>query len=480
MSNPHELVPFDTDILVDTLHEPVLALDAQLRVRKANGAFYRAFQLTPDETVGQRIHDLCDRQWCSPALQRILEDILAHRTDYQAVEIEHDFPRIGRKTVILNARRLSSGNNLTDHVILALEDITERRRSRHFAFSHDLFCVATLDGYFVDVNPAFERVLGYTRADLLAKPFYEFIHPDDRDKTAMVVSQLGRGNDLAHFQNRYRCKDGTYRSFDWTCPAPQADERYLYSAARDITELLEVEKDRKRLHSELARSNADLEQFAYVASHDLQEPLRAVSGCVQIIQRRFLGQLDANADELICHTVEGATRMQTLINDLLEYSRVSRRGGEFKKIDLSSALDEALKSLETSLRETKAVLTRDPLPRIAVDRGQMIRLFQNLLGNALKFHGPARPTIHVGAHREGEAWCISIRDNGIGIASEYFDRIFALFQRLHTRKEYPGTGIGLAICKKIVERHGGRIFVESEPDVGTTFSFTIPDTEPGS
>lgn len=244
---------------------------------------------------------------------------------------------------------------------------------------------------------------------------------------------------------------------------------------RDVTARKQGEERSEATVRKLRQSNRDLEQFAYVASHDLQEPLRAVAGCMQVLQRRYQGSLDARADELIGHAVEGANRMQTLINDLLRFSRIATRGQEFAAVDLGVAFGKALANLQTSVAETGATITHDPFCAVMADEGQMTQLFQNLIGNALKFRGSAPPVIHVGVRRLEKETRISVRDNGIGMEREYFDRIFVLFQRLHTRTEYPGTGIGLAICKKIVERHGGHISVESEIGKGSTFSFTIPD-----
>jgi signal transduction histidine kinase len=233
----------------------------------------------------------------------------------------------------------------------------------------------------------------------------------------------------------------------------------------------------KESAEDLASSNRDLEHFAYVASHDLQEPLRAVSGCVQVLQKRYQGKLDERADELIAHTVDGVSRMQGLIKDLLTYSQVGTRGKAFGAADGNAIFQQALANVEVAVTETRAAVTHDDLPLVRADAAQLAQVFQNLLSNALKFHGPEQPRIHVGVRRHGHHWQFRVQDNGIGIQPEYFDRIFILFQRLHTRNVYPGTGIGLAICKKIVERHGGRIGVESEPGKGSTFFFTIPDLE---
>ncbi|HEU0036814.1 MAG TPA: ATP-binding protein [Kofleriaceae bacterium] len=225
---------------------------------------------------------------------------------------------------------------------------------------------------------------------------------------------------------------------------------------------------------ELARSNAELERFAYVASHDLQEPLRMVASYNQLLARRYKGQLGEDADEFIGYTVEGVTRMQRLINDLLAYSRVGSRAGDRKPVELTRAFDAAIANLGGAIGDANALISHDDLPRVVGDETQLAQLLQNLIGNAIKFHGDAPPKVHVGARRDGAMWAICVRDNGIGIAPEYFERVFVIFQRLHPREKYPGTGIGLAICKKIVERHGGKIWVESKPGEGSNVWFTLP------
>ena len=228
---------------------------------------------------------------------------------------------------------------------------------------------------------------------------------------------------------------------------------------------------------ELARSNADLEQFAYVASHDLQEPLRMVASFTQLLAKRYGGKLDADADEFIGYAVDGVRRMQDLISDLLDYSRVGMRGKEFVPTNCEAVLQAALTNLKVALEETNALVTHDPLPTVRADGMQLCQLFQNLIGNALKFRGPAPPRIHVSAQAADYEWRFSVRDNGSGIDPQHAERIFVIFQRLHSAAEYPGTGIGLAISKKIAERHGGRMWVESEPGKGATFFFTLPITE---
>jgi len=239
---------------------------------------------------------------------------------------------------------------------------------------------------------------------------------------------------------------------------------------REVAEEMLVRKA-----EELKRSNLELEQFAYVASHDLQEPLRAVGGFVRLLERRFPDKLDAKAREYIEGAADGANRMEELITGLLALSRVGREGRQRAPTDLSVALELALRNLQFTIQAAQAEVTSDPLPTLPVDEGQMAQLFQNLLANALKFRNQTPPRIHVGARAEEGRWVLWVRDNGIGIEPQYCERIFQVFQRLHTRKKYPGTGIGLAICKKIVERHGGTIWVESEPGQGSKFCFSLPD-----
>lgn len=231
--------------------------------------------------------------------------------------------------------------------------------------------------------------------------------------------------------------------------------------------------------AELARSNAELEQFAYVASHDLQEPLRMVWSYVQLLERRYAGKLDADADEFIHFAVDGARRMQTLISDLLTYSRVRTRGKEPQPTDAGEVLEGVLANLRETVRQAGAAVTHAQLPTVLADRTQLGQVFQNLIGNAIKYRGEAPPSVHVSAEPDGDMWRFAVRDNGIGIEPEHHDRIFVVFHRLHGRDEYPGTGIGLAVCKNIVERHGGRIWVESEPGKGSTFYFTLPQEKPG-
>jgi PAS domain S-box-containing protein len=253
-----------------------------------------------------------------------------------------------------------------------------------------------------------------------------------------------------------------------------ASGRSVLEICTDITQLKNTEQSLRNTTEELKRSNEDLENFAYFASHDLQEPLRGINGFLTLLQNKYSGQLDGKANEYINYAVEGANRMSQLINDLLRYSRLGRKDAHFKSTELEYVVAESLKNLSSMIAEAGAEVTSDNLPVLIGDPMQLMQLFQNLIGNAIKFRSSERPCqIHIGCRKNSASWEFSVKDNGIGIEPEHYDRIFLIFRRLHTRQKYPGTGIGLAICKRIVERHGGRIWVESKTGEGSTFYFLL-------
>ncbi|MEJ2033432.1 MAG: ATP-binding protein [Deltaproteobacteria bacterium] len=276
-------------------------------------------------------------------------------------------------------------------------------------------------------------------------------------------------------------KDGLHTYF--TVKFPLVDDLgntyAIAGISTDITDRKRGEDELRAIADELARSNKELEQFAYIVSHDLREPLRTIGGFLNLIQRRYGSRLDHQAKELIHFAVDGAERLDHMITDLLEYSRVQRQEPVLGSVDLFDIYFAVIENLKALIEETDAHISHDPLPVITGDASQLTRLLQNLIGNAIKFRGDSPPEIHIGISRCDNGWLFAVRDNGIGIQAEFVDRIFQVFQRLHTQKEYPGSGIGLAICRKIVERHGGRIWVESRPGEGTTFYFTITDLQVG-
>jgi len=324
------------------------------------------------------------------------------------------------------------------------------------------------------INEFAQNFFGYSAEEIVGKPVSILV--PDSDSTGSDLSNLVT-NIAKHPESNIKvlneniCRDGRRVWMTWT-------NKPVYDAQGDLSEILAVGIDiteSKKMEDELRRSNAELEQFAYVASHDLQEPLRTVAGMVTLLQRRYQGQLDKRADEYIGYAVDASDRMQQLINDLLDFSRVERKGKPFENTDTEAVFQNVLANLQTAIIESGANITHDPLPVVQADAGQLTRVLQNLVGNAIKFRGTEMPKIHIKTDKIDSGWQFSVRDNGLGIDPQYFERVFQLFQRLHTRQKYPGTGIGLALCKKIIERHGGKIWIESELNHGSTFIFTLPE-----
>jgi len=366
-------------------------------------------------------------------------------------------------------------------------DITERKKAEEALRLSNIYNRSLLeasldplvtigpDGKITDVNKATEQVTGYSRGELIGTDFTNyFTEPEKAKEGYQQVFREGAVLDYA-LEIQHRTGSVTPVLYNASIYRDESGEVIgVFAAARDVTELKKAEKILELKLEELARSNADLEQFAYVSSHDLQEPLRMIASYLQLLQRRYQGELDERADKYIYFAVDGASRMQNLINDLLEFSRVTTKAREFEPTDCESILNCVLSDLEVSIKENEATVSYDSLPEIMADSTQLTQVFQNLISNAIKFRSQEAPKIHVSAEKEGEKWRFSVQDNGIGIDPKYSEKIFEVFKRLHKREEYPGTGIGLSICKKIIERHGGNIWVESEPGRGSTFYFTLP------
>ena len=333
------------------------------------------------------------------------------------------------------------------------------------------------DWRFTYIGPQVTQLLGYTVLNGCDfGDWIEKIHPGDRTPVRQALSDALLPDRDGDFRHRIVAADGrkVWMRTIVSSLERDAQPRLLRGFTVDITEAVQTEQALARRAAELARSNQDLEEFAYVASHDLQEPLRMVSSYTELLAERYQARLDADAGEFIGFITDGVTRMQALIRDLLTYSRVTTQGHEVADADSEAALAGSLTNLGAAVLESAAVVSRDPLPVVKADPVQLRQVFQNLIGNSIRFRGPAAPAIHVSARESDREWLFSVADNGIGIDPQYADLIFGLFQRLHTRQEYDGTGIGLTLCKKIVERHGGKIWVESQLGQGATFCFTIP------
>ncbi|KAF0179973.1 MAG: PAS domain-containing protein [Limisphaerales bacterium] len=384
----------------------------------------------------------------------------------------------------------------------------EAERDRFFNISLDLLGIASAaDGRFKRVSPGVTDLLGWSAEEFLARPFIEFVHPDDRVATLREVErQTVMGEKVLHFENRYQHRDGSWRVLSWrSVPQPGG---LMYAIARDVTERKEMEEQLRQFNHELeqrvaertaelsrvneklktaatrlARSNRELQDFAFVASHDLQEPLRKIQAFSDRLVTKCGPALDDTGRDYLARMLNAAARMRRLIDDLLMFSRVASKARPFEPVNLATVATEVVSDLEVRLEQTAGRVEVGPLPALDADPTQMRQLLQNLIGNALKFRRPeVPPLVAVWSEQSNGHVHLNIADNGIGFDEKYAGRIFQVFQRLHGRAEYEGSGIGLAVCRKIAERHGGSITARSTPGVGSTFTITLPlrQTQPGS
>jgi PAS domain S-box-containing protein len=411
------------------------------------------------------------------AVKRCMETRISQR-----IEDEFVYPDSSRAWFELDIHPVPEG------VLAIVLDATNRKRAEDSTRKSEatyrslvenlpqMICLKDLDFRWSTCNSNFLRDLGRSAAEIVGKTDYDFFPRE--------VAERYRASDLRVLAS------GTIEEMDESYPVggerqvvhivktlvrdDEGEPSGILAIFWDVTEKRRTERKLLETVEAFRRSNAELEQFAYVASHDLQEPLRMVSSFTQLLAQRYRGKLDKDADDYIAFAVDGANRMQKLITDLLSYSRLETRGKPFKSVDAGVVLGQAVLNLRAAMEESGALITNDRLPEVSADESQLLQLFQNLLANSIKFRSEHNPRIHVAATRQEDEWRFSVSDNGIGIESEYYERIFVLFQRLHPASAYPGTGIGLTICKKIVSRHGGRIWVESELGKGSTFYFTLP------
>ena len=455
----------------------------------------KQFGYRRDELVGQKVKNIIPKGFA----ERLVADGLRSAEDALAQQIGTGIELTGRRKngsefpieIMLSPLESTEGILVT----AAIRDISVRKAAeKHLAqmegryrglleAAPDAMVVVNQAGEIVLLNVQAEKQFGYRRDELVGQKvkniipegFAERLLADAlRSAEDALAQQIGTGIEL-----NGRRKNGSEFPIEiMLSPLESAEGILVTAAVRDITMRKKAEAHLLQKVEELNRSNEELEQFAYIASHDLQEPLRMVASYTQLLSRRYKGKLDSNADEFISFAVDGASRMQRLIKDLLAYSRVGTRAKDLFDTSSEEALQQALINLRGAVEESGAQVTHDPLPIVVADEMQLIQLFQNLVGNAIKYQNPGTPRVHISAARDGEKrWTFSVRDNGLGIDSQYFERIFGMFQRLHKREEFEGTGVGLAICKKIVERHGGSISVKSELGHGSTFSFALGESE---
>jgi len=471
--------------IVESIKEPLLVLDSELRVIRANRPFYGTFDLTSEATLNRFIGDVGDGQWRRADLLRKFEAIVERDEPFENYEMSADFGGGGLRTVLLSARRIEQKDRQTDLILLTMYDVTEQKAAQEKArlLAHgvesaaDAIIMTDVHGTISYANPAMTRLTGLSAEEMLGqKPsiFKSGRHSEAeyREMWETILSGKVWSGEVTN-----RKKNGEDYDVLLTI-APVLDQNgkieAFVSIQSDITELKRAREELVMRADELARSNAELEQFAYIASHDLQEPLRMVSSYCQLLQRRYQDKLDGDANDFIGFAVDGAMRMQKLIDDLLTYCRVGTKGNPFQVTDCARVVNRVLEDLKVSIEDCDAKIKTEKLPVTMADETQLAQVFQNLIANAVKFRKNDVPEISIGSRRRNGEWVISVRDNGIGIETDYRQRIFTIFQRLHSKETYPGTGIGLAVCKKIVERHGGRIWVKSKPGKGATFNFTLP------
>ncbi len=481
------------DKILQTLIDGMVTVNLKGAITYANPAAERILEIHQDEIVGRYYHE---RAWSQidengePFPPEQLPLSLALQEQQEVEDVQHGIvaPDGTSKWLSVNAAPLLDETGALYGAVASFRDITahreieaalqnsEQRYRTVFDYAGDAIFVHDLEGNFLDVNRVACEQLGYSRKEMLRMTPMDIAAETELEGVLAHIEQLVKKKHIV-FEAQHVTKDGTAIPVEISARYISYDgQRAILSIARDITARKEAEEHIARYADALEQSNRELERFAYVISHDLQEPLRMISGYLGLLARRYEDRLDEKADMYIHYAVDGATRMQEMIKALLDLSRIETRGKAFAPTDCTEVLERTLDALHRAIVESEATVTYDPLPTLVADRAQLGQVFQNLIANALKFRrDDVPPRIHVSAERQDGAWRFAVADNGIGIAPDQADRVFQIFQRLHTREEYPGVGIGLALSKRIVERHGGRIWVKSEENDGATFYFTIPD-----
>ncbi|MBO9499046.1 MAG: PAS domain S-box protein [Novosphingobium sp.] len=462
--------------IIEAMPNPILVIDRERQIRSINRKAEELFRYDRDELIGRTIETLVPERFRTghPELVHDFFDdpstrpMGAGRELFGRRQDGSEFPvEIG-----LNPFELE-GETCT---LASIVDITERRRAQavhdRLAWivdsSDDAIISMRCDGTIATWNPGAEKLYGYPAEEVIGQSVLMLAPEEAAAEQQRLVDRMCSG-EIYRIEAVRRRKDGSL--VDISASLSPLKDRFGRivggsSIVRDISES-------KRQEEELRRSNAELEQFAYVASHDLQEPLRMVANYVELLADRYRGQLDERADKYIAFAVDGARRMQRLVSDLLAYSRVGSEGKPLLAVSTETIVDQVVHGLHRLIQEHEVLVDYADLPRVMADEVQLGQLFQNLVSNAIKFRGDEPPVVRISAARRGREWQFTVADNGIGIDMKYAERVFQMFQRLHERSKYEGSGIGLAIAKRIVERHGGRIWVESTPGTGSTFHFTL-------
>ncbi|MFH0822584.1 MAG: PAS domain S-box protein, partial [Pseudomonadota bacterium] len=470
--------------LLNSSPDAIALYDIKGNVKYLNPSYNRIFGWRPDEIEARTVSDIPDSE--KDSFQALMNGINSDGTPVSG----HDTIRLtkdGRLVhVSLSASRYNDHEGKPAGIMVILRDITDgklaeaalRQMSKVFMESIDPIFIRDLDGTIVDLNEAAERIFGWTRDELIGKSIKTIVPPERHDRVDELQERCKRGESVRNVEALRWTRSGEIVPVLVSLSLLTDDTGKpvgIATITQNLTELKRTEKMLRERSADLERSNRDLEQFAYIAAHDLREPLIAVSAYLKLLNRCYKGKLDTDGEKYIEQALGAAQRMDTLIRSLLSYARLGSESSGFTTIDCEAVVHEALSNLDQVLSAGNASVTRDPMPTIVGDHSLMVQLFQNLVSNAVKFAGTGPPKIHMGvAHFSGE-YHFYVKDNGAGIAEEHFDQIFRLFQRVSVTSDRPGTGIGLAGCKRIVERHGGRIWVESTPGQGSTFFFTIPD-----
>jgi PAS domain S-box-containing protein len=470
--------------IVESSTDAVLSKDLNGTILSWNRGAERIFGYTAQEVIGKHISILAapDRVDEFPdILDRIRRG--EHVEHYETRRRTKD-GRIRRISLTVSPIRDAGGvvigaskvaRDITDQSELAQ---IQERLVAIVESSDDAILSKDLNGIIQSWNAGAQRLFGYTAAEIIGKSITVLAAPGHVDEIPNILNRIRLGERIDHYETKRQAKDGRILTISLTVsPVRDADGKIVGASkvARDITERYEQEAAIREANAALTRANADLQHFTYSASHDLQEPLRTVTIYTELLQKQFQGKLGDVGDQYLAYTLQGALRMQKLLSALRTYTQVATGGAEIEtELDTNAVLRKSLEDLRDSISETGASVTQTDLPPVRLHEFQLTQIFQNLIGNAIHYRGPDPIRIQIAAQRHGSDWLFSVSDNGIGIEPQFHEKIFGLFQRLHTVAEYPGTGMGLAICRQIVERAGGRIWVESEPGKGSTFFFTIP------